>query len=150
MNLALPSGGPVAVLYGLVAAGVGSLLVAASLAELCSVYPTNGAQYEWTAVLAGPSYQRFVSYVCGWVVTASWWALAAAGPPLFASLAIALIGVVLEDYNFQKWHQFLIFAGVEVGAGLTNAFGTALLPMVGKGSCTHLGSPIGVRLLTFS
>ncbi|KAF4947685.1 hypothetical protein FSARC_13901, partial [Fusarium sarcochroum] len=132
MNLALPSGGPVAVLYGLVAAGVGSLLVAASLAELCSVFPTNGAQYEWTAVLAGPRYQKFLSYACGWVVTSSWWALAAAGPSLFSSLALALIQSLVDGYTFQKWHQFLIFIGVEIGAGIINAFGTALLPMIGK------------------
>ncbi|KAL3954512.1 hypothetical protein ACCO45_010075 [Purpureocillium lilacinum] len=29
-----------------------------SLAELASIYPTNGAQYEWTAALASPKYQR--------------------------------------------------------------------------------------------
>ena len=135
MNLALPSGGCVATLYGLIVAGIGSTAVAASLAELCSVYPTNGAQYEWTAALAPPKYERYLSYICGWVVTASWWALSAAGPSLVASLAIGLISLYAENYEFQRWHQFLIFLGVEVVAAVTNALGTALLPWIGKASC---------------
>lgn len=138
MNIALPSGGPVAILYGLIAAGLGSLAVSASLAELCSIYPTNGAQYEWTAALAGPSYGRFLSYVCGWVVTASWWALAACGPSLFTTLAMALIQIFVEDYTFHSWHQFLIYSGVEICAGLVNILGTALLPIIGKVSCEYI------------
>lgn len=105
MNIALSSGGPVALLYGLIASGIGTLAVAVSLAEIASVYPTNGAQYEWTAVLASDKYKGILSYVCGWVVTASWWALAATGPSLFATLAIALIQVMNEGYTFQGWHQ---------------------------------------------
>lgn len=42
LNLALPSGGPVAVVWGLVAAGVFNLALAASLAEFLSAFPTAG------------------------------------------------------------------------------------------------------------
>lgn len=135
MNIALPSGGPVAMMYGLVVAVIGTLAAAMSLAELASIYPTNGAQYEWTAALASPKYQRPVSYVCGWVVTASWWALAAVGPSLLATLVIALIQLLNEGYVFRKWHQFLVFSATEITAGLINAFGTPLLPLLGKGAC---------------
>ncbi|PWI70286.1 gaba permease [Purpureocillium lilacinum] len=140
MNIALPSGGPVAMMYGLVVAGIGTLAAAMSLAELASIYPTNGAQYEWTAALASPKYQRPVSYVCGWVVTASWWALAAVGPSLLATLVIALIQLLNEGYVFRKWHQFLVFSATEITAGLINAFGTPLLPLLGKGACWNDGT----------
>lgn len=44
LSLALPSGGPVAVVWGLVAAGICNLSLAASLAELLSAYPTAGGE----------------------------------------------------------------------------------------------------------
>jgi amino acid transporter len=46
MSLALPSGGPVAVIWGLVTAGVFNLCLAASLAEFLSAFPTAGGQYH--------------------------------------------------------------------------------------------------------
>lgn len=135
LSIALQSEGPVAILWGLLFAGVGHLAVSLSLAEICSVYPTNGGQYEWVAVLSAPGYQRFLSYICGWLLTASWWALAATGPSLAANLIIALIELMNENYVFQKWHNFLIYAAFEVGAGFTNAVGTAIIPWMGKGAC---------------
>lgn len=135
MSIALPSGGPVAVLYGLIASGIGSLAVAVSLAEICSTYPTNGAQYEWTAVLAPRDHQRYLSYICGWILVASWWALAATGPSLFGSLSIGFIKAFNPDYIFRKWHQFLIYVSVEVCAMLINTFATAALPLLSKLAC---------------
>jgi hypothetical protein len=41
LTLALPSGGPTAIIYGVIVAGLGSLALAASLAEICAVYPTG-------------------------------------------------------------------------------------------------------------
>jgi hypothetical protein len=39
MSIALPSGGPTAVIWGVLVSGLGSLAMAASLAEICSAYP---------------------------------------------------------------------------------------------------------------
>lgn len=44
LNLALPSGGPIAVVWGLVVAGVFNLCLAASLAEFLSAFPTAGGR----------------------------------------------------------------------------------------------------------
>jgi hypothetical protein len=41
LTLALPSGGPTVIVYGVIVAGLGSLALAASLAEICAVYPTG-------------------------------------------------------------------------------------------------------------
>jgi amino acid transporter len=125
----------VAILWGLLFAGIGQLATAMSLAELCAVYPTNGGQYEWVAVLAAPKYKRFLSYVCGWVLMSSWWTLAATGPSLAATLILALIQLFNESYELKKWHNFLVYSAIEVIAGLTNAFGTAIIPWIGKGAC---------------
>lgn len=47
LSLALPSGGPTSVLWGLITAGICNLALAASLAEFLSAYPTAGGQYHW-------------------------------------------------------------------------------------------------------
>jgi choline transport protein len=44
LSLALPSGGPIAVIWGLVTAGICNLSLAASLAEFLSAYPTAGGK----------------------------------------------------------------------------------------------------------
>lgn len=46
LSLALPSGGPTSVIWGLVTAGVCNLCLAASLAEFLSAWPTAGGQYR--------------------------------------------------------------------------------------------------------
>lgn len=51
LSLALPSGGPTSVLWGLITAGICNLALAASLAEFLSAYPTAGGQYHWLVML---------------------------------------------------------------------------------------------------
>lgn len=52
LSLALPSGGPTSVIWGLITAGICNLSLAASLAEFLSAYPTAGGQYHWVAVIS--------------------------------------------------------------------------------------------------
>lgn len=52
LSIALPSGGPTAVIWGIVPSFIGNLAMAASMAEICHVYPTSGGQYHWSAILA--------------------------------------------------------------------------------------------------
>ena len=54
-------------LWGWVAASLFTLSTAASMAEICSVYPSAGSVYYWTAMLA-PSKESapWLSYVCAW------------------------------------------------------------------------------------
>ncbi|EXJ86912.1 hypothetical protein A1O3_03866 [Capronia epimyces CBS 606.96] len=130
MNIALPSGGPVAVTWGLLVSGLLTMTVAISLAEICSVYPTNGAQYEWVSVLSPPQHRNFLSYTCGWIVMASWWALAASGPSLFANLTTAFIELFDDTYVFKRWHQFLLYTSVEACAMVINGLFTAAIPLL--------------------
>lgn len=77
----LLNGGPVAIIYGLILAFIGSLGLTLSLAELASMYvplpqerplmstnhrslPVAGAQYHWTYELA-PVAPRFLSFLQG-------------------------------------------------------------------------------------
>ena len=57
----LEMGGPLQMTLGWPLATVFTLTLAASMAELCSAYPTSGAMYHWAAALGGPS----LGLVCG-------------------------------------------------------------------------------------
>jgi amino acid transporter len=43
-----------------------SLSIAASLAEICAVYPTAGGVYYWSAMLSTRKWAPIVSWTCGW------------------------------------------------------------------------------------
>jgi len=63
----LEMGGPLEMTLGWPLATVFTLAVAASMAELCSAYPTSGAMYHWAAALGGrnwgPTWGWFVAWL---------------------------------------------------------------------------------------
>lgn len=82
LQLSLLNGGPASIVYGCIFAGIGTTLVAISLAEMASMYgtkvftyayrhltgtrrdPTVGAQYRWSATFA-PRWNRFFGLMQG-------------------------------------------------------------------------------------
>ena len=130
LSLALPSGGPVAVIWGLVTAGICNLSLAASLAELLSAFPTAGGQYHWAYVLAPESIKVGISWVTGWVNLSGWVALVATNSSLASTLIINIISLENPQYEYQRWHQFLIYLGVTFITFCINAFMQKLLPKV--------------------
>ena len=112
LSLALPSGGPVAVIWGLVTAGICNLSLAASLAEFLSAYPTAEGQYHWAAMVSPPSLKRGVSWVTGWINLSGWVALVATNSSLDSTSIVNIIFLMDPRYNFQRWHQFLIYLGI--------------------------------------
>lgn len=132
ISLALPSGGPSAVIWGLLVAGLCNLCLAASLAEFLSAYPTAGGQYHWAAIISWPRWSRGVSYVTGWINSAGWVALAATGPLLGSTFVIDSISFMHPTYKSQSWHQFLIYIGFTLIALVINSFATRLLPLFNK------------------
>ena len=128
LSLALPSGGPDSVLWGLVTAGICNLSLAASLAELLSAYPTAGGQYHWVAMMAPPSLSRGLAWVTGWINVSGWVALVATNSSLASSLIINIISLESPSYEYQRWHQFLIYLAVTILVFVVNAFGNRLLP----------------------
>jgi choline transport protein len=79
LSLALPSGGSVSVIWGLITAGVCNLCLAASLAEFLSAYPTAGGQYHWVAVISWKPWVPILSWITGWINVSGWIALVASG-----------------------------------------------------------------------
>ncbi|KIW96544.1 uncharacterized protein Z519_01935 [Cladophialophora bantiana CBS 173.52] len=132
MSLALPSGGPDSVIWGLVVAGICNLCLAASLAEFLSAYPTAGGQYHWVAVISWKRWVPLLSWITGWVNTAGWVALTATAGLLGSQLVLGIISLTSPSYQSHRWHQFLIYIGYNIFAFMVNAFITRLLPLVNK------------------
>ena len=68
-NTGLNYGGPVSFVYGWFIASGFTMIVALSMAEICSSYPTSGGLYYWSAKLAGPRWAPFASWITGWYPT---------------------------------------------------------------------------------
>ena len=56
-------GGPLEMSLGWPVATLFTLALAASMAELCSAYPTSGAMYHWATALGGPGWGWFVAWL---------------------------------------------------------------------------------------
>ncbi|KAK5090366.1 hypothetical protein LTR05_000538 [Lithohypha guttulata] len=130
LSLALPSGGPSAVIWGLITAGCFNLCLAASLAEFLSAYPTAGGQYHWAAMISPKDWSRGVSWVTGWVNVSGWIALTATGGLLGSQLILGVISFYHESFEPQRWQQFLIYIAYTLIAFLVNTYLTRLLPLI--------------------
>jgi amino acid transporter len=110
-------GGPLGMHLGwLLVAGM-TLLVAASLAELASAYPTAGALYHWSALLGGPG----AGFVTAWLSTLG----------MFATIA----GI---DYGLAQFLTQML----GLGGGRTTVLTLYALLLVSHGALNHAG--IGV------
>lgn len=132
LSLALPSGGPTSVIWGLITAGICNLCLAASLAEFLSAYPTSAGQYHWAAIVSTKPWIPIVSWITGWINTAGWIALTATGGLLGSQLIVGVISLRDPTYSPERWHQFLIYIGYTLVAFCINAFLTSALPLVTK------------------
>ncbi|EPQ30303.1 uncharacterized protein PFL1_02419 [Pseudozyma flocculosa PF-1] len=132
LSVALPSGGPVAILWGLVVATCGTMAIALSMAEICSHYPTTGGQYHWVYLLSPPAYRNGLAYTAGWLSVAGWVALTATASSLAAQLITGLIALLHPNYESQPWHVFLLYVAFALGAWLVNAFAVRILDAVNR------------------
>ncbi|THC98466.1 hypothetical protein EYZ11_002051 [Aspergillus tanneri] len=97
LNLSLPSGGCVSVVWGLVAAGICNLCTGVSLAEFLSAYPTAGGQYHWVAEHIKVSWKKWMpilSWITGWANVSGWLALTATGGLLASQLILGIISLM--------------------------------------------------------
>lgn len=127
-NIALKSGGPMAINIGWPLVGVFVLCVALAMAEVCSRYPTAGGLYFWAGRLAKKDKRQWAWFV-GWfnflgevAVTAAIDYGAAATMMAFANL---MWGVEVNALN-----TFGLFVVIIVIHGLLNTFGVNLVSLL--------------------
>jgi amino acid transporter len=92
-------GGPVAVSWGWLLVGTMSTIVALSMAEIASAYPTAGGLYYWASKLGSPAWGWFT----GWFNLVGQIAVTAAIGYGLAIFATALLNLWFEYPNSSNW-----------------------------------------------
>ncbi|KAK1925952.1 amino acid/polyamine transporter I [Papiliotrema laurentii] len=150
LNIALTDGGPVTILYGWIFVSCVSLCMAASLAEICSVYPTSGGVYYWAAMLSTPKYSAFSSYLTGWLGTVGNWLVTASINFGGAQLILAAATLYHEDYVPTAWQTLLVYWAALIGAFCINLFFNKYLDMLNTVCLWWTGASIIVTLLAMA
>ncbi len=127
------AGGPIAISIGWPVLCAFVLLVAFSMAELTSAFPTAGGPYWWAAKLGGPGW----SWITGWFNIVGLVGIVAGvgyGAAFFLQAVLALYGLNVLGINFATTnpttilHQdFLLFLIILVGYTVVNIFADRLL-----------------------
>jgi choline transport protein len=106
-QFSLANGGPASIAYGSIFAGIGTTLIAMSLAEMASMDPTVGAQYRWTAAFA-PRCNKFFGLMQGWITTFAWICSCTSNAALMSNIIVSLASFNNAEYVPQRWHSTLI------------------------------------------
>ncbi|MBI3683181.1 MAG: amino acid permease [Acidobacteria bacterium] len=121
----LEMGGPLEMSLGWPLATLFTLTVAASLAEMCSAYPTSGAMYHWAADLGGPVWGWFTAWL-----------------NIFGSIA-ALAGINYScaqfilpflDLSLTPGHLFAMLAFILLTQAVLNHYSVRLVAWLNDGS----------------
>ncbi|KAG2437148.1 hypothetical protein HYH02_011403 [Chlamydomonas schloesseri] len=108
-------GGPVVMAWGMVVVSAFSLAVCVCLAELASAYPTSGAIYYWSWVLAPGRAKAVVCWVSGWVLVLGQAAFVAANASILVEL-LGVFGIMGAGVELSDVQNLLIFWGVLAAA----------------------------------
>ncbi len=117
----LEMGGPLQMTLGWPIATFFTLLVAASMAELCSAYPTSGAMYHWSVALGGPA--------TGWFV--AW---------------LNIIGLVAAQAGINYSCAQFILPFLDIPATPLNVFGMFAFTLLVQGALNHYGVGLVAKL----
>jgi len=110
---AILTGGPAIIMWSWIVVSVFTVLVALSLAEICSTYPSAGSVYYWAGALASAKHAPLVSYFTGWFNFLG----NIAGDAFFGySFASAVNGAVIMNGGRE------MSTGVQVGIGIAVCF----------------------------
>lgn len=137
----LEMGGPLEMTLGWPLATFFTLLLAASMAELCSAYPTSGAMYHWAAALGGPASGWFVA----WLNIVGLIAALAGINFSCAQFVLPFLGITASAMNV-----FLMFAFTLLGHGLINHYGVRLVALLNNTSViVHIAGVVVIVGLVF-
>ncbi|KAK5163607.1 uncharacterized protein LTR77_010556 [Saxophila tyrrhenica] len=132
MTISLTNGQAVTLLWGWVLVSLISLCIAASLAEICAVYPTAGGVYYWSAQLSSREWAPIVSWIVGWLNLIGNWTVTLSINFGGAQLILSAITLWREDYVPNAWQTVLMFWAVMLVCFLVNAFCAPYLDFINK------------------
>ncbi|KAI5456913.1 amino acid/polyamine transporter I [Mariannaea sp. PMI_226] len=148
MYITLTNGQSVTILWGWVFVSIISLCIAASLAEICAVFPTAGGVYYWSAMLSTPRYAPIVSFIDGWLTLVGNWTVTLSINFSGAQLILSAITIFNEDYVANEWQTILCFWAVMLVCALVNAFGSRYLDLINKVCIYWTAASVVIILVT--
>ncbi|ORY18029.1 amino acid permease-like protein [Clohesyomyces aquaticus] len=132
MYITLTDGQSVTILWGWVLVSLISLCIAASLAEICAVYPTAGGVYYWSAMLSTRKYAPVASWVTGWLTLVGNWTVTLSINFSGGQLILSAISLWNEDFVPNQWQTILMFWAVMLICMAVNIFGAKYLDLINK------------------
>lgn len=117
----LTTGGPIAILWGLVLVTICSLCLAISLGEMCSAMPTALGQAYWVHRLLESEAGRLLSYVCAWINVFGWWALTASQIAFMTDIILSMKLLFNTNWEATTWESFIVYIGVTALFTFVNA-----------------------------
>lgn len=132
LYITLTDGQSVTVLYGWILVSLISLCIAASLAEICAVYPTAGGVYYWSAMLSTREWAPIASWVTGWLTLVGNWTVTLSINFSGGQLILSAITLWDEDFVPNQWQTVLMFWAVMLICMAVNIFGAKYLDLINK------------------
>ncbi|KAK4989361.1 hypothetical protein LTR66_007083 [Elasticomyces elasticus] len=130
--ITLTDGQSVTILWGWVLVSLISLAIAASLAEICAVYPTAGGVYYWSAMLSTKKWAPIASWVTGWLTLVGNWTVTTSINFSGGQLILSAISLWREDFAPNAYQTVLMFWAVMLVCFLVNVFGAKYLDLINK------------------
>ena len=144
----LTNGQAVTVIWGWVLLSIISTCIAASLAEICSVYPTAGGVYYWAALLSNPKWAPIASWITGWLTLVGNWTVTLSINFGGAQLILSAISIFNEDYVANEWQTVLMFWAVTLLCMAVNIFLSKYLDFINKLCIYWTGASIFIIMIT--
>ncbi|KAK4995464.1 hypothetical protein LTR66_004735, partial [Elasticomyces elasticus] len=130
--ITLTDGQSVTILWGWVLVSLISLAIAASLAEICAVYPTAGGVYYWSAMLSTKEWAPIASWVTGWLTLVGNWTVTTSINFSGGQLILSAISLWRDDFAPNAYQTVLMFWAVMLVCFLVNVFGAKYLDLINK------------------
>lgn len=122
----ISSGGPMLIVYGIIAIAVISACIAVSLGELSSAFPHAGGQFYWSLKLAPKRHRKFAAYMCGTFAYAGAVFTSASTTLSVAQELVGLYALTHREFQPRRWHTFVCFELLHLWLLLFNCYGRAL------------------------
>ncbi|RDA88142.1 hypothetical protein CP532_6838 [Ophiocordyceps camponoti-leonardi (nom. inval.)] len=130
LYITLTNGQAVSVLYGWLLVSLISVCIAASLAEICAVFPTAGGVYYWSAMLSPRPWAPLVSFVDGWLTLVGNWTVTLSINFSGAQLILSAVSIFDPDFVANQWQTVLCFWALMILCALVNIFASRHLGLV--------------------
>ncbi|KAF7713119.1 Amino acid permease [Penicillium ucsense] len=132
LYITLYDGLSVTIIWGWIFVTLISVAIAASLAEICAVYPTAGGVYYWSAMLSTRRWAPLMSFIDGWLTLVGNWTVTLSIIFGGGQLILSAISLWNQDFVANAWQTVLMFWAVTLVCTLVNIFGSRYLDLINK------------------